>query len=122
MILDINTGFDRLKQFHVDSGQIGGTIQVIMQSNFIFTVVNSIGIWLIVYNDYLSKYIPLYIGVLIGLFAVPMWWLFYYSVVQPSLIQYSNRQAWKHSSPVKKEFEVLNERLNKIEKLLEEKF
>jgi len=111
-----------VRQFHVDSGQIGGTIQVIMQSNFIFTVINSIGIWLIVYNDYLSKYIPLYIGVLIGLFAVPTWWLIYYSIIQPSLIQYANRQSWKHSSPVKKEFEVLNKRLDKIEKLMEEKF
>jgi len=50
-------GFDRLKQFHVDSGQIGGTIQVIMQSNFIFTVVNSIGIWTIVYHDYLKVFV-----------------------------------------------------------------
>jgi hypothetical protein len=110
-----------MRQFHIDSGQVGGIMQVIIQSNFIFTVLNSIAVWILVYDKYLSGHVPIYIGVLIGVICVPSWWFFYYSVLYPSLVQYTNRQSWKHNNPIKKEFDDVNRRLDKIEKLVEEK-
>jgi len=110
-----------MRQFHVDSGQIGGLIQIITQSNFIFNMLNFVGVWTLFYDRFLKVYIPIYYGMIIIISGVIAWWCIYYSIVYPSLIQYTNRQSWKHRNPIKKEFDDMNERLDKIEKLMEEK-
>lgn len=42
------------------------------------------------------------------------WWLFYYAIIYPSIVHFSNKQAYKHGSPVKRDFEAINNKLDKI--------
>lgn len=103
-----------MKQIHVDNGQIGGFIQVVIQSMFVFNFVTFVNTTLTVYNQFLKNYISLYVGMLLIGFASAVWWGVYYIVIFPSMIQYGNRQAWVHESPIKKEFERLNQKIDKL--------
>ena len=42
-----------------------------------------------------------------------------HKLIYPSQIAFHQHEAWKHESPVRKEFKKINERLDRIEKLLE---
>jgi len=44
--------------------------------------------------------------------------LFEYRVTFPSFYSTWNEQMWKHDSPIKKEFDDLNERFDNLEKLI----
>ena len=104
-----------IKQIHIDKGQIGGVIQVITQSMFIVNIFNFIGVWTLLYDRFLRGIIPFYLGMCIVVCCALAWWTAYYSIIYPSLSQYSNKQAWKHNSPIKAEFERLNKRLDDLE-------
>ncbi|AKJ39361.1 hypothetical protein [Methanosarcina barkeri] len=103
-----------MKQIHVDNGQIGGVIQVVIQSMFLCNFITFVNTTLTVYNQFLKNYISLYTGILLICFASALWWGVYDIVTFPSMLQYGNRQAWVHESPIKKEFERLNQKIDKL--------
>lgn len=107
-----------MKQIHIDNGQLGRVIQVIVQSMFVFNFGTFIQACIRTYDDYLKTYISIYQGIAILLFCSVLWWSSYYFVIYPSIVQYSNKQSWRHGNPMKVEFEALNDRLDKIEEML----
>ena len=109
-----------IKQVKVDDGELGGFINVAMNSMFIFTLVNSVGIYALFFDKFLSKYISLSTGIIAIIISILIWWIVYYSIIYPSVIRYGNRQAWKHGNPYKVEFDLINERLDKIEQMIKE--
>lgn len=107
-----------IKQIRIDSGQLGGSIQIIMQSMFIVNLFNFAGVFLLIYDKFLKEYVSLLTGVIIICCGAVAWWACYYVFIVPSVIQYSNRQGYKHGNPVKRDFELINDRLDKIEELI----
>lgn len=110
-----------IKQIHIDNGKLGGAIQVIIQSMFIVNLFNFGGVALLTYDRFLKDHVSLSAGAFAICCGAVTWWVFYYCVIVPSVIQYSNRQGYKHGNPVKRDFELLNERLNVIEELIKSK-
>lgn len=107
-----------MKQIHIDNGQLGRIIQVIVQSMFVFNFFTFLQVCMNTYTTYLKTYLSIYQGATILLCCFMLWWCAYYFVVYPSIVQYSNTQGWRHGNPMKVEFEELNKRLNKIEEML----
>lgn len=110
-----------IKQVHIDNGKLGGIIQVIIQSMFIVNLFNFGGVALLTYDKFLKDHVPLYIGVAAVMCGAVIWWICYYSIIYPSIVQYGNRQGYKHGSPVKSDFELLNKRLDEIEEAIKSK-
>lgn len=110
-----------IKQIHIDNGKVGGTIQIITQSMFIVNLFNFAGVALLTYDKFLKDRIPIWAGITALMLCAVSWWVIYYSVIVPSILQYSNRQGYKHGNPVKKDFELLNERLDRLEELIKSK-
>lgn len=107
-----------IKQIHIDNGKIGGVIQIITQSMFIVTLFNFVGVALLIYDRFLKDYVSLSTGFIIMCCGAVSWWGIYYVVIVPSILQYSNRQGYKHGNPIKKDFELLNARLDKMEEAI----
>ena len=108
------------KQRHIDTGQLGGMLQIIIQSMGLLTLFNFFGIASLFYDRFLSSFFPVYIGLALILLGAGVWWLTYYILVYPSIIQFSQRQAYAHNSPVKKDFEKLNQKIDKLTEQLQE--
>lgn len=102
------------KQKHIDTGQLGGMLQIIIQSMGLLTLFNFIGIASLFYDRFLSSYFPIYIGIALIIAGAGVWWITYYTLIYPSIIQFSQRQAYAHNSPVKKDFEKLNQKIDKL--------
>jgi hypothetical protein len=103
------------KQRKIDNGQIGGVIQMIMQSSFIlsfFTFVNTSGVF---YHVYLHKFVSVWTYIILFLCIWGGWVLFYYTIQYPSHIRFSNRQSYTHGSPVKRDFQKVLTKLDEIE-------
>lgn len=79
------------------------------------------GTYMLIYDRYLREYISIYAGILLIFCGLLSYWTVYYTIIYPSIVQYGNRQAWLHNSPIKQNFEAINKRLDKIESLLEKK-
>lgn len=103
------------KQRYVDGGQIGGTIQMMIQSMFIFNFVTFVNTCAIAYHSFLYEYVSLTFGVIIIIICTFCWWLCYYTIIYPSIITFANRQSYKHNSPIKADILRIE---NKIDELM----
>jgi len=104
-----------IRQIHIDNGKLGGIISIIINSMFIFNFITFINTTLTVYNTWLRDIIPLWLCVIIICGGSITWFSTYYTILYPSIMQFANRQAYIHSSPIKEEFDKLNARLDSIE-------
>lgn len=110
------------KQLHVDGGQMGGAITVVLNSMFVFNLITFINTSALAYSTYLKWYIsPLTCVILIAICSI-IWWAIYYFVLYPSIIQFNNRQCYIHENPmavdlteIKKSLIIIEEKLCKIE-------
>jgi len=59
----------------------------------------------------------IFFGIVIGLLSLVM--IMDYKLVYPSQIAFHQHEAWKHRSPVRKDFEALREQLNQQAKELQ---
>lgn len=104
-----------MKQLLIDNGQVGGFIQVVVNSMFVFNFMTFINSSVTVYDSYLKSLIPPYLGFAL-LAAISIgWWVVYYVFIFPSIVQYSNRQSYMHNSPIKSDFARLNERFQSLD-------
>lgn len=103
-----------MKQLKIDNGQLGGTIQIIIQSMFIFNFATFISTSALLYDSILYKYVSLPVGVLLLLVGAGSWWMAYYAIVYPSIIRFANRQAYAHGSPIRRDLEEIKEQLAKL--------
>lgn len=100
-----------MKQIKIDNGQLGGTIQIIIQSMFVFNFATFISTSALLYDSVLYKYVSLPVGICMLLVGASSWWLIYYAVVYPSIVRFANRQAYAHGSPIKADLEEIKEML-----------
>lgn len=91
---------------------------MVMQSMFIINLITFINTCAIVYHSFLYKYVSLQTGIILIVVCACMWWLFYYSIIYPSTMQFANRQSYKHSSPIKKDFDYIKQELEEIKDML----
>lgn len=108
------------KQYKIDDGQIGGFLSIFTQSMFIFSIVNFLGISALVYQSILNRYIPLWIFFIvigIGYFG---WMVVYYSIIMPSIIQFGNRQGYRHGNPMREDMASIKKELKEIRKDLDD--
>lgn len=107
-----------IKQKHIDNGKLGGIISIVINSMFVFNFVTFVNTTLTVYDRWLRDIIPLWSCVLLIGCCSLVWFAIYYVIIYPSIMQFANRQAYIHESPIKAEFDKLNSRLDEIEKLI----
>lgn len=111
---------EKLRQRHVDNGQIGGFISVFTSSMFIFsffTFLNTTG--LIYVQSRLKDYIPIEIFfILIGIASL-VWMGFYYVVIMPSQVQFASKQSYIHNNPVQQDLKEIKEGLIQVKKDIE---
>ena len=106
------------RQYKIDDGQIGGFLSIFTQSMFIFSIINFLGISALVYQSILKRYIPLWIFFIvigIGYFG---WMMVYYSIIMPSMIQFGNRQGYRHGNPMREDIMSIKKELKEIRKEL----
>jgi len=105
-----------IRQRKIDEGQVGGFLSIFTQSMFIFGIVNFLGISALVYQSILKSYIPLWIFFIVMGIGYFIWMMIYYSVIMPSMIQFSNRQGYAHGNPVREDMILLRNELIEIRK------
>jgi phosphotransferase system glucose/maltose/N-acetylglucosamine-specific IIC component len=106
------------KQLHVDGGQIGGALTVVLNSMFVFNFITFINTSALIYSNYLKWYIsPLVCIVLIAVCSV-VWWAIYYFVLYPSIMQFNNKQCYIHENPMISDLNEIKESLIMIEEKL----
>jgi len=108
-----------MKQIRIDNGQLGGTIQIIIQSMFIFNFLTFINTCALAYHSFLYRYVSLSVGIILMVVGAFSWWIIYYSIIYPSIIRFANRQAYTHGSPVKEDFKEIKEMLKDLEEIKE---
>lgn len=100
-----------MKQFKIDNGQLGGTLQIIIQSMFIFNFLTFINTCALAYYSFLYRYVSLSVGIILMIIGTLSWWIIYYTIVYPSILRFANRQSYTHGSPIKKDLEEIKEML-----------
>lgn len=108
-----------IKQIKIDNGQMGGTIQMILNSMFVFNLLTFINTSILLYQSVIYKYIPLVLYILSIICFAFVWVSIYYFIIYPSVIRFGNRQSYAHGSPIKKDFDKINKQLYEIKKCLQ---
>lgn len=106
------------KQRHIDKGQLGGILHIFTRSNIPIVPINFIGTASLCYDQFLKPYCSIPTGIIVILIGAVTWWIFDYTMLYPSQVQFGNHQGYAHNSPIKSDFEELNNRLDKNEKML----
>lgn len=104
------------KQLHIDNGQIGGTIQIILQSMFLVNFATFVSTLILLYNTVLYKYVQWYVAGVVLIIGIVSWWIIYYVIVYPSIITFVNRQQYTHKNPIREDIKRIE---NKLDKLME---
>ena len=106
------------KQKHIDKGQLGGILQIFMRTSIPLVPINFIGTASLCYDRFLKDTCSIPTGIVVLLLCAVAWWTFDYTMLYPSAVQFGNKQGYAHNSPIKADFEEVNDRLDKIEKML----
>lgn len=106
------------KQKHIDKGQLGGILQIFTRSNIPMVPITFIGTASLCYDRFLKPYCSISTGIVVIIICAVAWWIFDYTVLYPSQVQFGNHQGYAHNSPIKTDFEKVNDRLDKIEEML----
>ena len=106
------------KQKHIDKGQLGGILQIFTRTSIPLTPINFIGIASLWYDRFLKSYCSIPTGIVIILLGAMVWWVFDYTTLYPSAIQFGNKQGYAHNSPINADFEEVKNELDEIKKLL----
>lgn len=96
-----------IKQLQIDNGQIGGVIQMFLQSMFIFNMLTFVNTSILVYQSFLCRYISFNLFFIVFFILLISWISFFYLIIYPSTVRFSNRQAYTHGSPIKADFEKI---------------
>jgi hypothetical protein len=97
----------KLKQVKIDNGQLGGVLQMVNQSMFIFNFLTFITNIALFYESIMYKYVSFRTGAIIMMVCVICWWITYYTIIYPSMIRFANRQTYKHGNPIRSDIEDL---------------
>jgi hypothetical protein len=107
-----------MKQYKIDNGKIGGLIVIFMNSLFVVSPINFIGILALNYDKYIKYWINIYQFAIISfIFLVIYEWIFF-AYIYPSMMTFSNGQVFEAENPVIKRMDIIEE---KLDKLLEDK-
>lgn len=100
---------------------LGGIKTIFSSVTFYIGLINFALILPTAYNTTLKYYLPIsfWMFVLIVLVILCLAMFFEYIWVMPSGIKFANDQSWKHNNPIRREFEILNSRLDKLDKNIE---
>ena len=108
-----------MKQYIIDSGQLGGLYNVIFSALGILGLITFINTSITAYQSFWKYYLPLPILILAVVIVVPFTFWFLHAFLQPSLSQYSYRHGYElHENPMRKDIDEIKVTLNKIESLL----
>lgn len=107
------------KQRRIDNGQIGGAIQMVIQSMFIFNFVTFVNTCALAYTSFLHDYVSLQTAIVLILVGAFGWWITYYAIIYPSILRFANRQSYNHGSPIKDDLEELHGKVDRLMEALE---
>ncbi len=110
-----------MKQYKIDNGEIGGTIQVFGASTVIFTPLTFIGIAALNYDRFLKDIIDLKTFIAIAIVFVIIYEWAFFAFIFPSMIRFGNRQGTLHDSPIYAEILKLGVSLEELKKSIPKK-
>jgi cellulose synthase/poly-beta-1,6-N-acetylglucosamine synthase-like glycosyltransferase len=96
----------------------GGLKTIFSSVTFYIGLMNFVLLLVTAYNTTLKFYLPIpfWLFFIITIICLLIAMLIEYIWIMPSGIMFANRQSWEHDNPIRREFEKLNERLDKIER------
>lgn len=110
-----------MKQFKIDKGQLGGFIIIFMNSLVVMSPISFMGILALNYDKYITTWLTFYQFLIISTILMIIYEWAFFAFVYPSMMQFSNRQVCEHENPVIKRIDILEEKLDKLTKLVENK-
>lgn len=111
-----------LKQYNIDNGQLGGTLKMFLETQFLFAVLSFVGVMRLWYlTDFKDKIsIPLFV-LIIGIgYGIIVY--IYFTVLYPSQTKFANRQIATHGNPMMERLDEIKGDIEKIKKQMEEKY
>lgn len=97
---------------------IGGLKTIFSSVTFYIGLINFVLLVPTAYNTTLKYYLPIsFIGFVTIIFILLIFAMYVeYTWFMPSSIRFANDQSWKFNNPIRREFENLNKRIDKMEK------
>lgn len=108
-----------LKQYKIDTGQIGGLITVFSGSLVILSPFSFLGILALNYDRYIKYWIDLNTFILLSVIGLIIYEFIYFIIIYPSIVQFGNKQSCAHENPIYNDIQELKKTLNRLEKQLE---
>lgn len=114
----------RIKQFHIDNGQIGGIINTYNEGNWIFTILTPLTFMMIAQSkieEKLGIIIPMSMFLVIGFLLYCFWAWVNFAFLKKSILKQQARQSCIDiNHPMMNELDKIQKRLDEIEKSIKD--
>jgi len=101
-------------QYKIDNGQIGGIIAVFSTSLVILSPFSFIGILALNYDKYLKYWMSLEMFIIASITISILYEWIFFTIIYPSIMQFANRRAYMHDSPIQRDVAELKNTLNNV--------
>jgi len=105
-----------MKQYKVDTGQLGGLYSVTLQTFVFVTLITFINTFITAYQSFWQYHIslPALLLIVFVIAFVALW--FVHAILYPSIVQFANRQAYTlNDSPMQRDILEIKETLKQIQ-------
>lgn len=111
-----------MRQYLIDSGQLGGLLQIIQQTISILMIVTVVNTSISAYQTFWKYYFSIPILILLVMILIPFSLWIVHAIFLPSLSRYGLRHSYElHNNPLKEDIIELKKEITEIKKLLQDK-